>query len=530
MRHVILCSLLATILASTGGSVAGTPDSRRWRNHVEFLASDAMRGRQVGSPEHLAASEYVAAQFRSIGLEPAGRNGSFLQPVPFAWRRIDEPRSSIELVFDDRVEPFVLGVDATLTMAIDQPESLEAPLTFAGYGLSVPEQGYDDLAGRDLKGKVVVYLNGAPAAVTEPRRSQAQFAGERWARLRERGAVGIVSLRNPGRAEGTWEHNAAQRFSPGMSLADPDVDERKGQRLAMNVNSATAQKWFEGSGHTFAELLALADSGKALPTFDLAPRVRAKVRYEKRTVSSPNVVALLRGRDPVLSKEYVVLTAHLDHLGVGTPVDGDSIFNGAMDNASGVAALIEVGRALEARPPKRSVLFVAVTGEEKGLLGSYYWTKRPTVPLAQVAANVNVDMMLVIVPFTHLIVQGVDESTLGDSAREQAKASGIDVVPDPEPQRNRFIRSDQFSFIRAGIPAVALTAGAIPGSSRDSLLRAWQKRRYHEPSDDLAQPIDPGAPAGLIRYVAGLTERIANAPARPRWKEDSFFRRFAVAP
>ena len=488
-----------------------------------------MRGRQVGSPEHQRASEYVAGQFRSIGLEPAGEKGSFLQPVPFTWRRIDETRSSVELVDGDRVEPLTLGVDATISMAIDQPESLEASLAFAGYGISVPEQGYDDLARVDLKGKVVVYLNGAPATVTEPRRAQSQFAGERWARLRERGAIGIVALRNPRRAEGPWEQNAAQRFSPGMSLADPEIDERQGQRLALNANSATAQKWFEGSGHTFEEILALADSGKALPAFELPARVRAKVRYEKRTVSSPNVVARLPGRDPVLSKEYVVLTAHLDHLGVGAPVEGDSIFNGALDNASGVSVLLEVARALEAKRPGRSVLFNVVTGEEKGLLGSYYWTRRPTVPLAQVVANVNVDMLLVIAPFTHLVVQGVGESTLGDAARDEAMASGIAVVPDPEPQRNRFIRSDQFSFIRAGIPAVAFNAGALPGSPRDSLLRAWVRSRYHEPSDDLAQPIDPTAPAALIRYITALTARVADAPDRPRWKDGSFFRRYAVA-
>jgi Zn-dependent M28 family amino/carboxypeptidase len=304
------------------------------------------------------------------------------------------------------------------------------------------------------------------------------------------------------------------------------VDERQ-QRLALNVNSATAEKWFAGSGHTFAEILALADSGRALPAFDLAARVRAKVRYERRTVTSPNVVALLRGSDPMLAKEFVVLTGHLDHLGVGAPVAADSIFNGAMDNASGVSALIEVARALAASRPKRSVLFAIVTGEEKGLLGSYYWTKNPTVPLGQVAANLNVDMVLPIVPLAHLVVQGVDESTLGDAARAEAAAAGIDVIPDPEPQRNRFIRSDQFSFIRAGIPALAFNAGAIPGSPEDSLLHTWTKTRYHEPSDDLAQPIDSTAPAALIGYLTRLTMRIADAPVRPAWKEHSFFRTYA---
>jgi Zn-dependent M28 family amino/carboxypeptidase len=526
MKAHVLCALLAAILA-TPARADEPPATRRWHEHVAFLAGDAMRGRQTGSPEHRAAAQYVAGQLAALGLAPAGAGGSFLQEVSFAWRRIDEPASAASLVFADHVEPLALGADVIAGMGIDEPDSLEAPLVFAGYAVSAPEQGYDDLARVDVKGKVVVYLNGGPPGVTEPRRSQAQFAGERWARLAERGALGAVAIRNPRRAEGTWEQVAAQRMSPGMSLADSAVDERQGQRLALTINPATAEKWFEGSGHTFAEVLAAADSGRALPAFDLAARVRARIRYERRTVTSPNVVALLRGSDAKLAKEIVVLSAHLDHLGVGTPVRGDSIFNGAMDNASGVAALIEVARALAAKRPRRSVLFAVVTGEEKGELGSYYWTRRPTVPLGQVVANLNVDMVLPIVPLTYLVVQGIGESTLGDAARAEGAARGIEAIADPEPQRNRFIRSDQFSFIRAGIPALAFAAGAAPGSAADSLLHAWTRERYHAPSDDLAQPMDQGAPAALIEYLAGLTTRIADAPERPEWKPQSFFRTFA---
>jgi len=249
---VLLGALAVTNAIADDSSLA------RWREHVSFLASDAMRGRQTGSPEHLKAANYVAAQFKALGLKPAGVRGSFLQPVPFAWRRIDEPACSVDLVFADHVENLALGTDVTIPMGIDQADSLDAPLVFAGYGISVPEQGYDDLAKLDLRGKVVVYLNGGPGGVTEPRRSQAQFAGERWARMREKGAIGVIGIRNPHRSDGSWEQAAAQRFSPGMSLADAGVDERQGQRLSLNVNSTTAEKWFQGSGHRFADLLALA--------------------------------------------------------------------------------------------------------------------------------------------------------------------------------------------------------------------------------------------------------------------------------
>lgn len=528
---IVLLVLGFTVIGS--GAEAERPEFRRWMAHVRYLASDAMRGRDTGSPEHLEAARYVAAQFKALGLLPGAPDGSFLQPVSFVTRRVRESECALGLVFGDRVERLELGKDATLSMAIDQADSIEAPLVFIGYGISVPEQGYDDLARVDLKGKVAVYIHGGPASVTEPRRSQAQFAGERWARLREKGAIGLISIRNPRRTDGSsWEESAAQRFKPGMSLAEPALDERQGQRISLNLNALTAHPWFAESGHRLGDLLALADSSAAMPTFPLAARVRAKVRYDRDVVTSHNVIARLPGRDPKLADEYVVLTGHLDHLGVGAPVAGDSVFNGAMDNASGVAELIEVARALapRARRPMRSLLFVIVTGEEKGLFGSYYYTIRPTVPLKKIAANINLDMVLPIVPLKNLVIHGINESTLGEMAKRQAQESGIAVLRDPEPWRNLFIRSDQFNFIRAGVPAIAFSVAAVPGSPEDSLLRGWNRDRYHEPSDDLAQPIDKGAPSGMIRYATRLTALVANAPARPLWKDESFFKRYAKAP
>jgi Zn-dependent M28 family amino/carboxypeptidase len=528
-RLFLLPLLLVAVFVASRGLAAGDPEGTRWLSHVRFLASDAMRGRQTGSPEHRKAADYVAGQFKALGLLP-GAGGSWLQPVPFVARRVREQGCAVSLVFPDHLEPLVLGEDATLQMSADLADSIEAPLEFVGYGLSVPEQDYDELAQGDLKGKIAVFIQGGPSTVTEPRRSQAQSSSERWARLKERGAVGMITIRNPHRGEGTWARSAAQRFSPAMSLADPELDERQGQRFGANFNADRAQKLFEGSGHFIAELLTLADSAAAMPVFPLVPRLRAKVAYDRATVESQNVVAILPGRDPVLKDEYVVLTAHLDHLGVGVPVAGDSIFNGAMDNASGVASLIEVARALApmAKRPARSILFVCVTGEEKGLLGSYYYSRRPTVPLPKIAADLNVDMVLPIVPFKHVIVEGEGESDLGDVARAQAQAAGIAVIPDPEPQRNIFIRSDQFNFIRAGVPAIAFSAGAVPGSPQDSLLHAWIRQRYHQPSDDLAQPMDLHAAGDLIRYVTRVATAGADAPARPRWKDSSFFRRYAA--
>ncbi len=284
------------------------------------------------------------------------------------------------------------------------------------------------------------------------------------------------------------------------------------------------------SGHTFADVAALAAAREPLPRFPLAVSLRATTTVEATDVSSDNVVGVLRGSDPALADEYVVLTAHLDHVGIGPAVDGDSIYNGAMDNASGIATLIEAARAVASARPRRSVLFVAVTGEEHGLLGSRYLARHPTVPPAAVVANINMDMFLPLYPFRSFMVLGLDESDLGDDVRAVAAEMGLGVQADPQPQRNRFIRSDQYSFIREGIPALAFKIGVVPGSPEAAIESAWTRDRYHKPSDDLQQPIDREAAVGFTEGLWRVAVRVANRPTRPAWKPESFFKRFAEVP
>jgi Zn-dependent M28 family amino/carboxypeptidase len=265
-----------------------------------------------------------------------------------------------------------------------------------------------------------------------------------------------------------------------------------------------------------------------LPRFALTPTVRATMRVEAASVRSDNVVGVLKGSDPALANEYVVLTAHLDHVGVGAAINGDAIYNGAMDNASGIATLIEAASAIAAAKPKRSVLFVAVTAEEKGLLGSRYFARYPTVPRSAIVANVNMDMFLPLYPLKSLMVLGLDESDLGDDIRAVATDLGLGVNADPQPLRNRFIRSDQYSFIREGVPALAMKVGYAPGSPEAAIDAAWTKERYHAPSDDLQQPIDRSAAVGFTDVIGRLAVRVANRSTRPAWKAESFFKRFAT--
>jgi Zn-dependent M28 family amino/carboxypeptidase len=251
-------------------------------------------------------------------------------------------------------------------------------------------------------------------------------------------------------------------------------------------------------------------------------------RNSVENLKSENVVGVIRGRDPALRDQYVAFTAHWDHFGIGPAVNGDSIYNGAMDNAAGIATLIEAAGTVAAAKPRRSVLLVAVTAEEKGLLGSRYFALNPTVPREAIVANVNMDMFLPLFPLKSLMVLGLDESDLGDDVRAVAQEMGIGVRPDPQPQRNRFIRSDQYSFIRQGVPALALKVGFEPGSPDEKIEAEWTRERYHAPSDDLAQPIDRGAAAGFTEAIGRLSLRIAGRGTRPAWRDASFFRRFAA--
>jgi Zn-dependent M28 family amino/carboxypeptidase len=296
--------------------------------------------------------------------------------------------------------------------------------------------------------------------------------------------------------------------------------------LAVVVDAAGAERLFAGSPHRHAELQALAASGARLPHFELAGRLRATAAMSEDTTVSDNVVGLLPGSDPALGGEYVVLTAHLDHLGVGEPVDGDSIYNGAMDNASGIATLIETAGTLAHRTARlrRPVLFVAVTGEEMGLLGSDYFAEHPTIPGGGLVANVNTDMFLPLSPLRRVLVNGLEESDLADDVRRAAARVGVEVVTDPEPERNGFVRSDQFSFIRRGIPALSLKVGFTRDSPEHQRVLAWRQERYHGVEDEADQPVDRQAAEDFNRLYAEVVTEIANRATRPAWYPTSAFR------
>ena len=517
-------------------------EGKRWWSHIDFLAADALEGRNVGTPGFEKAVAYVEAQFKDIGLKPGGLSG-YRQPVKFESRVLVPEQSTLVLARNGQEEPLTMGEDASLTARGELDGSVEAPMVFIGYGLSIPEAKWDELAGLDLRGKIAVYVNApAPVDVSDNVRSHVSSAGERWAVLKKAGAIGIATLPNPRPPVGTTPdappaaaggggsgRGAAPAPQPTIVLADRELQEQAGQVVSITITRRGAEKFLAGSGHTIDELNQLIADKKPLPRFALAGTLRAHAAVKRDPIESANVVGIYEGSDPQLKAEYVVMSAHLDHVGIGRAVNGDSIYNGAMDDGSGVASLIEVARLVKqsGAAPKRSIVFVAVTAEEKGLLGSKYFAARPTVASDRIVADINLDMFLPLYPLKVIEVQGLTESSLGETVRAVAKELGVDVQTDREPEQNRFIRSDQYSFIRSGIPSLAFKFGYEFGSPEEKIRRDWVRDVYHKPNDDTNQKVDLEAAARFNRVILGLLQRVANDPARPRWNETSFFKRFA---
>ena len=487
-----------------------------------------MAGREAGSEGERRAADYVARQFGELGLEPAGEAGGWFQRVTLEERTILPAGTSAALVEDGARAPLRLPEDIFFRISGGPPpERVEAPLVFAGYGLHLPEAGHDDFAGLDLDGRIVVVSNGDPDGLSGALKSHAR--AERARLLAERGAAGLILLGQPAAGEQPWASLSRLGGEPGMYPAEAMVRTLPAPFLTAYFNPAGAERLFAGSGHRFADIAAAAAAGRPLERFALRPRLAATVATASRTIVSRNVIGRLPGRGDALAAEHVVLTAHLDGLGIGPAVGGDTIYNGALDNAAGVAALIDIAASLRRQRarPRRSLLFVALTGEEKGLLGSRWFARAPTVPRASIAANLNYDMALPLFPLTGVIVLGAEESSLGADARAVGAPMGLEVLPDPFPERNSFVRSDQYSFIEAGIPALAFKFGFRADTSEARTERDWRATRYHSPSDDAGQGVFGVDEIRLHDFIAALALRVADAEARPRWNDDSFFRRFA---
>ena len=530
MRILIVLSLLAAPLLHA--SVTNLSPGDSWWRRVEILADDNMEGRLTGSPGYIKASQYVADEFARIGLKPVGRNG-FFQAVPFDTHNIVEEKCTLEILRGNETIKLSLGTDAAIIPTSDSARSFNAKVAFVGYGLVIPEYGINNLAGLDLKGKVAVYFRGAPANVPPTVVAHYSSRKQLWRNLREAGAIGLITIPTPRASDIPWDRLMQNRTQVRMALQGREFNETPGLKFSAMINPARADDLlFNGTGHTYTELARRADAKESLPSFDLPAKIKGRTRVASDSVRCRNVVALLEGSDPVLKDEYVVVTAHLDHVGTNKDLAGDGIYNGALDNAGGVSTWLEIADTLKRSGTnlKRSVIFLMVTGEEKGLLGSRYFASRPTVSREKIVANINVDMFLPLFPLKHVKVLGINESTLGEDVRKLCELLNLLPHDDLQPERVSFVRSDQYSFVRYGIPAVNCNFGYELNTPEHKRVQDWLKARYHGPADDLSQPINKAAAVQYNDLILRVLTQTANLPNRPTWKPDSFFRRYISQP
>jgi Zn-dependent M28 family amino/carboxypeptidase len=523
LRRIFAVSIFPLLVMASAAAAAMTPAEQWWAD-ISVIASDANEGRQTGSAGYMRAADYVLSRMKAEGLAPAGDKG-FLQQVTFEQQIVNQDTSRATLVDGDGAQsPLKVG-DALLVSpgGEPRPSSVDAPLVFIGYGLHLPDQGYDDFAGLDLKGKIAVVISGGPDSISAPIKSDARVnrAGE----LAKLGALGVIQLTTPHQVEIVWSRQRLIAHQAGMYLADTKFHDVPDGFFIATADPEQSDIYFKGSGHSFAEMSALADASKLVPRFDLKPRLKATVAATRERLTSPNLVAKLEGRDPKLKSEYVVVSAHLDHLGIGEPINGDKIYNGAMDDASGVAAVLDIAHRLKNGPrPRRTILFAIFTAEEKGLLGSHYFAANPTVPKSAIVADLNFDMPLPLWPLKMVYLPGETESTLGADARMVGSQQNIQVVPDPNPDRNVFVRADQYSFVREGVPSLFMKFGFLKNTPEYQIEHDWRANRYHSPSADLEQPgIFKEEAVKLDVYTAAIALKVANADGRPAWLPGSIF-------
>lgn len=523
IRSAAAATLALAALATAAVADPLPPEQSAIKAHVSFLAADALKGREAGTPEYDIAAEYVASEMLSAGLEPAAGDGKWLQPVPLAAARV---AGTPELTLNG--SPLAYGTDFTIR-PVAGPATLDvsAPVVFVGHGVVDKANGIDDYKGLDVRGKIVAMLYSGPKGLNS---EVAAHLGNRLDRARTakaKGAVGAVYLYT-NQLQGVLPFERMATFADGkvMAWANPPGAAARdlGAPSVAILSFAGAEKLFAGSRLSWAGIRAAADAGTPLPRGALAATLGTKQRFTVERVQSSNVVGVLRGSDPKLRGEYVVLSAHLDHVGITAPDDrGDTINNGALDNAMGIASMLEVAKAVQASgvKPKRSLLFVAVTAEEKGLVGSDYFAQHPTVPAKAMVANVNLDMPIMTYRFQDLVAYGADRSTIADAVGRAAAAEGLKLVPDPDPEEAVFTRTDHYSFVRAGVPSVSLDLG--PGGPGAKASAEFLSKHYHMPSDDLSLPIDWQAAATFVRINTAVARDLANAPTRPAWKTGDYF-------
>jgi Zn-dependent M28 family amino/carboxypeptidase len=492
-----------------------------------------LEGRETGSRGFDIAANYVATQFMQYGVLPKGERAGYLQSVPLKATRLVLESPRVDIIGKNGAEQLTYLNDYLMSGSmLNDTLSIEAPLVFVGYGIEADRYNYHDYANVDVKGKIVVVLNGKPSSL--PTEEGAHFGNGEHKRnmAAERGAVGMISLQTP-LSEKTFPFVKGRdyRFIPSMTWVDhtgKPAHELPAMQNRLSLSLGASAKLFTQVDAKLLDIYAAAEANLPVPHMDLNLKVRMSRKSTRSDLSSSNVVGMIEGSDPQLKNEYLVFSAHLDHLGVVKEKSGDNIFNGAMDNASGVAVMLETARLFAQMPvkPKRSILFIALTGEEKGLLGSDFFASNPTVPLKDIVANVNLDMPLLTYDFSNVVAFGAEHSSLKSATASAMRKMNLELIADPWPEQGLFTRSDHYMFVRQGVPSIFLATGMGSFNKNENPAALWQEflaKHYHQPSDDLGQALNFDAAARFAQANFNIGLELANDAQRPSWNTGDFF-------
>ena len=527
LTGLLLANLLFAQGAVDSDQAVTVISKNAFRSHVRFLADDLLEGRGTASRGYRLAANYVAAQFEAAGLLPGVGDSSYFQVVPLRSYAPDKNRGDLVFYLRAKNKVWNLGEDF---LPLGHPGSVEdsvrSGVVFVYFGISAPEYGYDNYADIDARGKIVAVIQGVPDKFSGDHRAYYNSWSVKRQTAIDHGAIGMLYLHTKEQNKRfSWERLVKFKYDAVTWLDDggfpqDDVSPFKARAI---LNSTPADSLFSLAGFNPDSIMSGRYGSIELP---VEASIRAYSKHED--ITCRNVVAWLPGSDPDLKHEFVVYTAHLDHVGIGRPVDGDSIYNGAYDNASGISALIETARAFgHLKPrPRRSVMFVAVTAEEKGLVGSDYFITHPPVPAANIIANINLDMFLMLFPQNDVVAFGSEHSTLHETVLNAVGKIGMKLTPDPMPEENLFVRSDQYSFVKKGIPSVFLVSGVTstdPEIDGLALNKEWLKTHYHQPTDDIDQPMDLDIAVRFCHVNFLIGYEVAQADEPPIWKEDDFF-------
>jgi Zn-dependent M28 family amino/carboxypeptidase len=552
LRHRISPILFIAILAAatfTGCSRGPSPPAAalasftgdRILEHIRVLSSDEFEGRGPGSKGEQLTIKYLEDQYRAAGLEPGNPDGTYLQSVPLVGITPDNKMKLTLTGHGKTLEPKFEDDFVAWSKRVADTSSIDADLIFVGYGVQAPEFQWDDFKGVDVKGKYLVVLVNDPPVPdpADPTKLDPKVFGGtamtyygRWTykfeKAAQMGAAGCLIIHQTDRAGYPWEVVRDSWSGTQFDLATPD---KNMGRLAVEswITLDFANKLFQASGQDLDKLIAAA----ARPDFKPVPlgmHAKLTIHSALQTIDSHNVIAKLTGSDPDLKNTYVIYTAHWDHFGIGPEVNGDKIYHGAVDNASGTAAILEMARAYKAlrTPPRRTMIFLSVTGEEQGLLGSQYYAEHPLYPLARTALDINMDGMNVHGRTKDIVQIGRGVSSLDDVVDAAAKEQGRVVKFDPEPEKGFYYRSDHFEFAKNGIPAFDPDEGVEfigkPDGWGLEQRRIYTAERYHKPADKIQPEWDMSGAVEDAQLYFLIGYRVANDSHMPEWKPGAEFK------